>query len=312
MPKRGWGNTAAKRELRERAERSLAGRPRPSWEPLDEREVLHELRVLTAELELQNDELRQRQLELEASRDHYRALFDLAPVGYVALDPRGVVLEANRAAAELLGEARGALVGAALPRYMDETNGDALYLHLRAVLEAGARRATQLCLRRRDGTRFSVRLETIPATDERGGGICRSVLTELGRLDHRGPPRPEEGERASVLLLDENDTVRTLSRRILERAGHDAVGARTPQEAASLLEGDPTRFDLVVADLPTGGMDGAGLGRWLRERGVETRVLFLSGLVGGEGAPGCTPFLAKPYAPKDLLRAVQRALGSDA
>ena len=82
--------------------------------PDEVRQALHELRVHQIELEMQNEELRRTQEELEASRERYFDLYDLAPVGYFTLSEQGLILEANLKAAKLLGVERSALVKAAL------------------------------------------------------------------------------------------------------------------------------------------------------------------------------------------------------
>ena len=78
--------------------------------PEDAAAVLHELRVHQIELEMQNDELRGGQLELEEQRARYFDLFDLAPVGYLTLGDRGIVGDANLTAAHLLSVERQLLV----------------------------------------------------------------------------------------------------------------------------------------------------------------------------------------------------------
>jgi PAS domain S-box-containing protein len=100
--------------LRARAERRLAERSREDAVArlLEEaRALTHEFEVHRVELELQNEELQRSQLLLAESEDRYRSLHDFAPVGYLTLDAKDIVLEANWAAAEQLRQSRGALIG---------------------------------------------------------------------------------------------------------------------------------------------------------------------------------------------------------
>src|SRR5262245_65478880 len=90
--------------LRRRAEETLRT-------PLSEKKVnalglpalIHELEIHQIELKIQNEELRNAQVQLAESRDRYRELYEFAPLAYVTLDRDGRVLESNRMAANMLG-----------------------------------------------------------------------------------------------------------------------------------------------------------------------------------------------------------------
>lgn len=108
------------KELRNQAKERLVDN-KPSERPPednDPRKLLHELHVHQVELEMQNEELRRAQLELEESRILYRDLYDLAPIGYCTLDDEGLILQANLTAATLLGVAREALVKQPIRRFI--------------------------------------------------------------------------------------------------------------------------------------------------------------------------------------------------
>lgn len=61
----------------------------------DTKELVHELHVHQIELEIQNEELKRSQYELAESRDNYSDLYDFAPIGYVVLNEKNIIVEAN-------------------------------------------------------------------------------------------------------------------------------------------------------------------------------------------------------------------------
>lgn len=145
----------------------------------DIRQIIHELRVHQVELELQNEELKRVQEELEDARSRYFDLYDLAPVGYCTLSDRGLILEANLAAAALLGTARSSLSGNSLTRFIFTEDQDLYYLHRRKLLENGLPQATELRMVRNDGTMFWAHLEAVIAHDLSGSTLCRVVLSDI-------------------------------------------------------------------------------------------------------------------------------------
>jgi PAS domain S-box-containing protein len=122
--------------------------------PDDAAGLLHELRVHQIELELQNEELRRTQLELDASRARYFQLYDLAPVGYLTLDQAGLIQQANLTGATMLAVARGALLGQQFARFLRSVEADAFHLLRTQLLATGESQSRELRMLRRDGTGF--------------------------------------------------------------------------------------------------------------------------------------------------------------
>jgi len=91
--------------LRKRAEERLLsdGISGKKISQKDTQRLIHELRVHQIELEMQNDELRKTQLELEQARNRYIDLFDFAPVGYLICDRDIIIQKANLTASTMLG-----------------------------------------------------------------------------------------------------------------------------------------------------------------------------------------------------------------
>ena len=94
-----------KQQLREQAEARVAEAPR-SVENLssdDLRNLIHEYQVHQIELELQNEELRATQHQLEQVKNQYAELFNNAPAGYLVVNAQGLITKANQTFARMIG-----------------------------------------------------------------------------------------------------------------------------------------------------------------------------------------------------------------
>ena len=80
--------------------------------------LLQELQIHQIELELQNEELRESQYQLELTHQQYLELYNSAPVGYASVDSNGIILRCNQTLAELLGREIAALLGRGLAEFM--------------------------------------------------------------------------------------------------------------------------------------------------------------------------------------------------
>jgi PAS domain S-box-containing protein len=129
-----------------------------------------------------------------------------------------------------------------------------------------------------------------------------------GRAVAAGPAGAE-----TVLLVEDEDTVRSLAREVLVRRGYRVIEARDGVEALELLEDGAAGVALVVSDLIMPRMGGVELGRRLRERRPVLPVLLMSGYADGAGVQALREevgrqFLKKPFTPEALASAVRQAL----
>jgi len=149
------------KDLRLKAEKNLAEQVFPDSSQVDAQKLLHELRVHQIELELQNEELRLVQTELEASQILYRGLYDLAPIGYCTVDKHGRILQANLAAATLWGVARESLVNQPVRRFIAKEDQDTFHHYSQQLVSAGGLHTCDLRMVNANGTTFWVRLRSV-------------------------------------------------------------------------------------------------------------------------------------------------------
>ncbi len=144
--------------------------------------TLHELYVHQIELQMQNEELRRAQAELDSTRARYFDLYDLAPVGYCTINEMGMIQEANLTVANLLGVFRDALVKQPFSRFIHEEDQDIYYLHHKRLCETGTPQVCELRFVKKDATPFWARMQTTRAQDAEGAFLCRVVVSDITEL----------------------------------------------------------------------------------------------------------------------------------
>jgi PAS domain S-box-containing protein len=118
--------------------------------------------------------------EVEAALDHYRALYERAPVGYVTLDGHGTMVEANRCAGERLGLEHSEVAGRKLESLVDASSRSTLRAHLREVFASSVARHCELLTVDAAGTESWMAAISLRADGAAGRSRrCRTVLVDV-------------------------------------------------------------------------------------------------------------------------------------
>lgn len=145
----------------------------------DIEKLIHELQAHQVELEMQNNELLKVQQEIEESRIKYVDLYDFAPIGYVTLDQRGVIVEANLTLCSLLGIERKHLMNKPFSLYIANKFKVLLRSHVQKVLSKNTKQRCELMLLKKNGTPFYVSTESIAMRDSKRGFLCQSAISDI-------------------------------------------------------------------------------------------------------------------------------------
>ena len=203
------GNTAFT-ELRRRAEVFLDTTPEKArLLRQDVRELVHELDTYRIELELQNEDLRNTQEELETSRRRYADLYDFAPVAYLTLSDKGLILEANLTAAEMLGVARGRLLGQPFSAFIVFADQDIFYRHRKRLLATGEKQSYDLRLQKKDGPFFHALVETAMSPEGCDPpGHYRIMVSDISvRKEAELAKLRQLKDRYRAIVMDQNDLI---------------------------------------------------------------------------------------------------------
>ncbi|MFN8581777.1 MAG: response regulator [Gemmatimonadaceae bacterium] len=123
------------------------------------------------------------------------------------------------------------------------------------------------------------------------------------------------GAKERILLVEDEELVRRMAKRTLERVGYQVTVARSAEEALQLSRGG-LEVDLLLSDIVMPGMNGRELARLLADERPSMRILLMSGYAhvraAFEGHVDDTPFLQKPFTVEQLLSRVRDVLSVDA
>jgi PAS domain S-box-containing protein len=125
---------------------------------------------------------------------------------------------------------------------------------------------------------------------------------------------PETVAAGTILLVEDEEAVRKLARRVLEGSGYKVLEARDGKAALNAVAAHPGPLDLVLTDVVMPGMSGQELSARLVAQRPGLNVLYVSGytddaiLQHGRLLPN-TAFLQKPFSPATLVSKVQEVLG---
>ncbi len=128
-----------------------------------------------------------------------------------------------------------------------------------------------------------------------------------------GAPEPLGSSSETILLVEDEDAVRNLTRRLLENGGYTVLQASDAEAALEVAESHDGRLDMLLTDVVMPGLSGPELARRLLASRPRLRVLYVSGYpdeaMASQGLlePDAS-FLQKPFTPETLARRVREIL----
>jgi PAS domain S-box-containing protein len=216
MTKTGTGTTLQQRaEARLQQSSMLLPDEVDALSAEDARHLLHELSVHQIELEMQNEQLRESQLALDAARERYFDLYDLAPVGYCAISESGLIRQANLTAAGLFGVLRSTLLNQPYSQRIATDEQGNYYRHRKLLLAGGEQQSFDLRMARQDGILFWANLTMSVGHDAEGEVELRATITDVTER------KQGESERALLhKILQENNVELDHARIVADKANH--------------------------------------------------------------------------------------------
>jgi PAS domain S-box-containing protein len=148
------------RKLRENAEKILNENLKQYDEiPVsDFNRIIHDLKVYQIELELQNEELRLAQKQLEDSRNSYAQLYNYAPAGYVTLSNNGLIIQTNQTFADMVNKDISQILNINFSQFLDVEDKNVFLSRFNAFFKSPAEKSMELRMLKKNGKTFYARV----------------------------------------------------------------------------------------------------------------------------------------------------------
>lgn len=233
--------------LRSRAEERLAEKTARSENPFSEEDsvrLIHELQVHQVELELQNEELCGVRAALEEANELYLDLYDRAPAGYLSLDDKGVIRQANLTIARLLSTERARLLGQSIFGYLDQGLRGVLLQRLASVGPDDVESTLEIELVKRGGGKFHAQLEISalfnPGEPARGH---RVVIIDISRLKSAENQLIQANESLEREVSQRTEALVTTNQTLQAEIVQHQLVARELEQSKTALEAKTTQLE---------------------------------------------------------------------
>lgn len=225
--------TKTTEQLRARAENLLA-KTGESFQPADINDInkLHnELAVHQAELELQNEELRQTQSALQSARDLHVELYEHAPVGYVLLDSVGIIRRTNATWRAMLQRPDDDFCGTPFATILPEDDARVFLSRYRSFFSNPDDKQIELRIRRHNSHPFHAYITTKHGVGEQGEKNTNELMVIVTDISERKQAEAYRDMGREILqILNESEDLTITIQRVLTilktGTGVDAVGLR--------------------------------------------------------------------------------------
>ncbi|MGC9313072.1 MAG: ATP-binding protein, partial [Sediminispirochaetaceae bacterium] len=154
------------------------------------------------------------------------------------------------------------------------------------------------------GTTFRIYLPltSVPPTDNEDKHTAQSNLS--------GDER--------VMVVEDEENLRLLARRILELYGYKVILAGAPEEALEMAEDKNTQIDVLITDMVMPNIGGRELANKFRSLRPDVKIIYMSGYPQRDNIMSNSiqideefhPFIAKPFSPEQFVRIVRQVLDS--